>query len=124
MVVYSMSLNYQKLLIDGAIIIGIYFLQLLVFRLLQIPPRQGRQKLNRAWGIMLMLLAYLNFGFYWFSLPVIGWMIIGLMIVGIQWHRSNELVYRKYWAVFWQWTYVYATVVFICSLFGTALPVI
>ena len=124
MVVSSMSLNYQKLLIDDAIIIGIYVLQLIVFRLLQITPRLGCQKLNWAWGIMLMLLAYLNLGFYWFAFPVIGWMIIGLTIVVIQWHRTHELVYRKYWTAFWQWTYVYATVVFIGSLFGTALPVI
>lgn len=80
--------------------------------------------LHWAWVVLLFLAAYWNLGGYWFAYPVIGWMLIGLGLVGSQLWGSHQLIYSRYWPVFWQLSFYYAGVVFVLSLLGGQLPLV
>ena len=69
------------------------------------------------WTIILWILIIFNLGFYWPAYPIAIWMILALILIGIQIVHNHEFIYRRYWPVFWRYSAYYALIIYIGSLF-------
>ncbi len=77
------------------------------------------------WTIILWILIIFNLGFYWPAYPIAVWMILALILIGIQIVHNHEFIYRRYWPVFWRYSAYYALIIYIGSLvFSSWLPLV
>ena len=68
------------------------------------------------WPLLTLYLSVLNLSLNWFAYAVIGWTLIGIiLVIGII-IRQGELLYRQFSPIFWRFTVVYSTIVYICSI--------
>ncbi|KRL96013.1 hypothetical protein [Limosilactobacillus equigenerosi] len=121
---FMAGMNVQNIILDGLIIVGCYVFEWLITKLTETPLAMLQKKLRWLWVLVLMALALKNLGLYWSALPILGWSIIGLTIVIVQWQRYHELVYRRFWHRFWKLSYAYAILIFIGSIFSYLLPIV
>ncbi|WP_223875885.1 DUF3397 family protein [Paucilactobacillus kaifaensis] len=98
------------LLILGSIII------ILLRRLLHSLWPQ-RLRYYDFWPLFTLYLSALNLSWNWFPYVMIGWMTLGILIVIVQIISKGELLYRRFFPVFWRVSVVYTTIAYLCSIF-------
>ncbi|KRM12566.1 hypothetical protein FD16_GL002317 [Paucilactobacillus suebicus DSM 5007 = KCTC 3549] len=47
---------------------------------------------------------------------MIGWALVGILLVIVQIAFSGELIYRRFWRSFWQFSVLYSIIVYIGSI--------
>lgn len=112
----------KKILMELVFLGAYYLIERGGSRLLFGPGRPHH--LHWAWTALLLLVAAWNLGGYWFCYPVIGWMLLGIGLVGAQLVANHQLIYARYWPAFWQLSTYYAAVVVLLSLLGGQLPLV
>lgn len=91
-----------------------------VFRLKR--PFSGHNQ--PLWTVIFWLMACLNLGTYWIAYPLIGWVLIGIILIFVQAIGNHEFVYNHYWPVFWKLSFFYSALAFAVSIFLHQLPLV
>ena len=114
--------DYHHILMQLVIVLLLWGLTRLVRRINRGP--RVRRVCRYVWVCVLWIMSFINLGMYWTADPIALWMVLALGLIFIQLAHNHEFIYRRYWPVFWNWSLLYAGVVFIASLFSGRLPLI
>lgn len=117
-----MLVDYHHILMQLVIVLLLWALTRLVRRINRGP--RVRRVCRYVWVCVLWIMSFVNLGMYWTAYPIALWMVLALSLIFIQLVHNREFIYRRYWPVFWNWSLLYAGVVFIASLFSGRLPLI
>lgn len=77
-------------------------------------PRDARY--YTFWPIILGYYSLANLTWLWFPYVMIGWALVGILLVIVQIAFSGELFYRRFWRSFWQFSVLYSIIVYIGSI--------
>ena len=114
--------DYHHILMQLVIVLLLWGLTRLVRRINRGP--RVRRVCRYVWVCVLWIMSFINLGMYWTAYPIALWMVLALGLIFIQLAHNHEFIYRRYWPGFWNWSLLYAGVVFIASLFSGRLPLI
>lgn len=117
-------MNYRKILIEVAIMFGLWLVEKLFFKVFvnRKIVKRGMVHHTSLWTILLFLLTWWNFGYYYISYPIIVMMVASIILIVIQFHRTKEFLYRRYWPAFWNLNCLILAICFIISTFSFKLP--
>lgn len=69
-----------------------------------------------VWPLIMGYFSLLNLSWQWFPYPVMGWAVIGIIIMIGQIILGGELIYGRFWNFFWAVTVIYGTLTYFASV--------
>ncbi|WP_283583561.1 hypothetical protein [Limosilactobacillus difficilis] len=103
-------------------LIGVVLERIIIVLQTPLTTKRHSRHLAWFWACLLILLSWWNFGWYYFCYFLIVWMLAAIVLVGGQHHHYSELLYRRYWPVFWRLTFVLAALAYLASWALQDLP--